>query len=160
MKTSRKYEDESEKLAKPIDIAISAYKKYIPFGLSQSQVDLVIEQYEQLKKKTLNPEPQFKRVASLKYLVEAALTPFQEGAGEAVEYFWKNISDAHLDYQRENKLEKILAQKKIKNRIDYEYVTDMLVIAEKEHLISQDQAERLAQMLASYENSHKNRRTT
>ena len=87
MKTLRNYKDESEKLAKAIDIAIDAFKKFAPFNLSQSQLDSVIENYEEWKKNALNPEPQFKRLASLNYLIQYTFTPFQEGTGEAVEFF-------------------------------------------------------------------------
>ena len=160
MKTSRNYKDESEKLAKAIDIAIDVFKKFAPFGLSQSQLSATIKTYEEWKENALYPEPQFKRLAFLKYLIDSILTPFQEGAGEAVEYFWKKISESNLDYKRENKLEKILAQNKIKNRVEYDYVTDMLVIAKQENLITQEQSMKLAQMLGNYENSNNKRSKT
>ena len=53
MKTLRNYKDESEKLAKAIDIAIDAFKKFAPFNLPQSQLDSVIENYEEWKKKCI-----------------------------------------------------------------------------------------------------------
>jgi hypothetical protein len=154
MKVKRNYKDESEKLAKAIDIAIESFRKFNSFNLTESQVDTVIKAFEERRFFALNPEPQFKKLASLEYLIEETFTPFQDGAGEAVEYFWKKIAEANLDYKRENKLRKILDRGKIKGRIEYEYVTDMIVIAQQENMVTNDEAVQLSEMLATYERSH------
>jgi hypothetical protein len=150
MKARRNYKDESEKLAKAIDIAIDAFNKYRPEKET-------INGYEMWKTMALNPEPPYKKLASLNYLIEYVFTYFQEGGGEIVEYFWKRIAEEELDYKRENKLQKILYQGKIKSRIQYEYIQDIFVVAQQEGMISPAQADQLAQMLERYESGNKKR---
>jgi hypothetical protein len=150
MKVRRNYKAESEKLAKAIDIALDAFHKYYP------EQD-IIKGYEMWKGMALNPEPQYNRLASLDYLIEYVFAYFQEGHGEVVEYFWKRIRQERLDYKRVNKLQEILEQGKIKSRIQYEYVQDIFVVAQQEGMISQADADLLAQMLEKYENGKRNK---
>lgn len=145
MKTRRTYEEESKKLAKAIDIAIDVFAKF------NSEKD-VIKGYETWKNMALHPEPKFRRLASLNYIVDAVFTYFQEGVGEAVELFWRRIGEEGLDYKRENTLQKIFDQKAIKTRIQYEYVQDIFVVAQQQNMITSEQAIELAQMLDRYEN--------
>lgn len=154
MKVQRNYQDESEKLSKAMDIAIESFKKFNPWNLSDSQLNTIIKGFEERKFLALHPKPQFKKLASLKYLIEETLTPFQEGTGEAVEYFWRKVAEAKLDYKRENKLAKILERGKIKGRIEYECVIDRIVVAQQENLITNEEAVRLNQMIADYEARH------
>ena len=78
-------------------------------------------------------------------------TYFQEGSGPTVEYFWQKINEAGLDYVRENKLEKILKRGNIRGRIEYDYVTDMMVVAEQLGMVSKEEAQQLSNMLGAYE---------
>ena len=94
-------------------------------------------------------------MASLKYDIEAVFTYFQEAAGETVEYFWAKLNEAGLDYKRENKLEKILNRGKIKGDIEYNYVTDMLVVAEEVGLTTAVQNAQLNEILGVYESKKK-----
>ncbi|MCH2045126.1 MAG: hypothetical protein MK212_13500 [Saprospiraceae bacterium] len=150
----RNYTDEANKLTKAIDIAIEAHQKYQPDDLTKVQVDQAIAAYKQYKEMALNPAPQFKKIASLKYLIEAVFTYFQEASGKTVEYFWKRIQEENLDYKRENKLLKILKRGKIKGRIEYEYVVDIIVIAEQEKRISTEEVKQLNQMIADFESKY------
>lgn len=148
MKTRRTYEQEAEKLAKAIDIALEVFAK---FHFDKESINGL----HMWKHMALHPEPKFKRIASLNYLVDAVFTYFQGGVGESVEFFWRRIGEEGLDYKRENKLQKILDQGKIRSRIQYEYVQDIFVVAQQENRISPTQADQLAQMLEWYENGKK-----
>ena len=122
MKKKRTYQDEALKLAQAIDIAIEAFKVECPKEFEKSHQEHFISCYTDWKEKCLNPEPQFKNLTSLKYSINDVFTYFQEGTGKTVEYFWKRIKEEGLEYERENKLEKILKRGIIKGRIEYDYV--------------------------------------
>ena len=117
---------------------------------------MVTSNLEKDKFRRIDAEQKIKTLASLKYDIKAVFTYFQEGAGETVEYFWNKICEANLDYKRENKLEKILNRGKIRGRIEYEYVTDMIVVAEQVGMTSEEETKRLSEMLGEYESKKKN----
>jgi hypothetical protein len=103
MKVRRTYEQEREKSLKAIDIALDAFKK-CNTGLSPDQIEMMIKGYNDFKALAENPEPQFRRVASMDSLKDIILTYFQEGSGEVVEYFWKEI-EAVAAYEKKTTVE-------------------------------------------------------
>ena len=149
--SKKNYEDEAIKLSKAADIAIESFEKFPPEIWSKEVLNHVISCYTEWKYNALNPEPQFKRIASLKYNIENVFTYFQESAGKEVEYFWQQIQKQNLDYIREDKLAKVIKCGKIKNRIEFEYVTDIIVHAEQENRITNDEAKQLGKMLYEFE---------
>lgn len=155
MKKKRTYQEEANKLAAAIDIAIGAFKTECPADFDSSHQEHVISCYADYKEKCLNPEPQFRNLTSLKYLINDVFTYFQEGTGKTVEYFWCRIKEVGLDYIRENRLEKILNRGKIKGRIEYEYVTDMIMVAEQVGLITNEESITLSTMIGEYESRTK-----
>ena len=158
MRVTKKYEEEVEKLVKAIDIATEAYEKFKPSEYTDGQMTLVTMGLNQFKQLALNPEPQYKKLASLKCLISDFLIPFQEGVGKHVEYFWNKVAEERLGYKRENKMEKILARGKIKDRIEYDYVIDSWILAQQSNLINEQQAALLSDMVSIFEN--RKRRTT
>jgi hypothetical protein len=158
MRVSKRYEEEVKKLVKAIDISTEAYEKFKPLNYTEGQLHVISLGSKQNRELALNPEPQYRKLASLKYLIEAVLTPFQEGVGKHVEYFWKRVAEERLGYQRENKLENILSRGKIKGRIEYDYVIDSLVVAQQTNVINEQQAAQLSGMIADFEK--RKRRTT
>ena len=155
MKKKRTYEDEANKLATAIDIAIEAFNVECPPDFERSHQEHTISCYANWKESCLNPEPQFRNLASLRYSINNVFTYFQEGKGKTVEYFWKKINEAKLDYKRENKLEKVLNRGKIKGRVEYEYVTDMIVVSEQVGMTSKEETIKLSDMLGEYESRNK-----
>ena len=149
--SKRNYEEEAMKLSKAIDIAIESYEKFPPDYWSKEELNHVINCYKEYKDLALNPESNFKKIASLNYLIKDVFTSFQESAGKEVEYFWQQIEKHKLNYIREDKLEKIIKRGKIKSRIDFEYVTDIIVPAEQENRITNDEAKKLGKMLNEFE---------
>jgi hypothetical protein len=145
------YQSEALRLSKAIDIAINAVKTHPPKGFGQTNIDQVLSSYEHFRQMTLNPQPQFRKIASLKYLVEEVFTYFQESTGDAVEYFWTEIDKEKLGYIREDKLRKILDRGKIRGRIEFDYAIDILLVAKQTGRITFDEAGKLSDYIGDYE---------
>ena len=158
MKKKQSYQEEVDKLLKVIDISIDAYKTYPSQGWTPDIINMVTTNLKKDKIRILEAEPKFRTLTSLKYDIEAVFTFFQEGTGETVEYFWRRLKECGLDYKRENKLEKILKRGKIRGRIEYDYVTDMIVVAEQVGLTTKTETAKLSDMLRAYELKRKNKR--
>ncbi|GEP50680.1 hypothetical protein FNO01nite_13520 [Flavobacterium noncentrifugens] len=146
MKIRKNYNDEVIKLSKAIDIAVRAFDKS-----DLKDKDWIIQCYKEWQRRLFDRDDFFKKMASLKYDIEHVFTYFQEGAGKEVEYFWKELERQKLDYQREDKLRKILDRGKIRGRIEFEYVTDVIVPAEQEKRITEEEAKQLGKMLYDFE---------
>ncbi|MNR22280.1 hypothetical protein D3C85_1392240 [compost metagenome] len=155
MKQRADYETEALKLSKAADIAIDAFKKFPPKDWNEETLLHIQNCYLEWKDNALYPEPKYKKIASLKYVIERIFTIFNEGSGDFVEYFWKEIKKQNLDYVREDKLWKVLKRGKINNRIEYEYVIDIIVPAEQENRITNEEAKLLSQMIGLFENKKK-----
>ncbi len=154
--TERKsYQEEAERLAKAIDIAIDAFKTHLPKEWEEKHLHHTVSCYREWKENALYPHPQFKKIASLKYQIEDVLTYFQEASGATVEYFWKHIQDAGLDYVRENKLKKILMRGKIRGRIEYEYIMDMVLVAEQIGFTTPAESQKLNELIHQFESKNK-----
>lgn len=151
MPRTRTYEEEANKLAVAIDIAVEAFQNECPANFTAQHQAHFIKTYKEWKENSLNPEPQFKKLASLKYIVNDVFTYFHEGTGPTVEYFWKRIAEENLDYTRENRLKKILERGNIKGRIEFDYVIDMFVVAQQNGMITKDEALQLNDMLQKFE---------
>ena len=145
------YETEAIKLAKAIDIAIDSFNKYPPKDSKKENLDHIISVYYEWKDSILNPEPKYKKIASLKYSVQDVFTYFQEALGETVEYFWRQIAKENLGYIREDKLRKILIRGKIKGRIEYELAIDSVVVAEQDGRITEQESKQLSKIIEEFE---------
>jgi hypothetical protein len=148
---------EAEKVARAIDIAIESFSKYPPNDFNEAHVNQFIKVYKDYKEKALNPLPQYRKLASLKYIVNDILIFFQESKGEAVESFWKKIHEENIGYKREDKLRKILDRGKIRGRIEYELAVDSIVAAEQEGRITKEDACLLGELIGEFEFGRKNK---
>jgi len=79
------------------------------------------------------------------------LTYFQEGVGEGITYFWQQVEKEKLGYVREDKLRKIMSKSRLKNREEYECLTDVLVAAGQEGRLTTQQAQQLSEMIGEFE---------
>lgn len=152
------YNAEAIKLANAIDIAVDAFSKYPPKNFTKEHIAHVVSLHHEWKNAVLNPEPKFKNITSLKYDIQNVFTFFQEGSGETVEYFWRQIKNENLDYVREDKLRKIIERGKIKGQIEFDLVTDSLIPAEQEGQITKMEALQLSNMIREFENKIKTRK--
>lgn len=153
----KSYQNEVEKLFKAIDLSIEAYNKYPPKDWTPDIVKTVTTHLEGHKNRILNAEKKFQTLRSLKYDIDAVFTFFQEGSGEAVAYFWKRIEEEGLDYERVNKLEKILNRGKIKEIVEYDYVIDIMLVAEQKQWITVEELKKLNQLIGEYESKRKSK---
>jgi|TARA_R110000823_G_C15657709_1_gene471688 hypothetical protein len=144
--SKKKYEDEAIKLSKVIDIAIDSFEKF-----NVENKDWFIKVYSEWKERILNPEIKFKTIASLKYDIADVFTMFNESTGKEIEYFWEQIKMQNLEYKREDKLNKILNRGKIRGKIEFDYITDIIVPAEQENRITKVEAKKLGEMLYEFE---------
>lgn len=149
--TKKSYDEEAIKFSKVIDIAMETFEKFPPEIWSEEVLHHVKNTHIEWKKMALNPQPIFKRITSLNYLLNDFLIYFQENNGKDVEYFWKEIKTQNLNYVREDKLGKIMKRGKINNRIEFEYATDIIVVAEQEKRITEGEAKKLAEMIGEFE---------
>ena len=145
------YTEQARGLSEAIDIAIESIKRFPPKGFDTNHLNHFVNTYLELKHKILTPDPQYKNAHSPSYLKNDVLTYFQEGTGDAIHYFWKQIKDRNLGYKRENKLTKILKRQKINNQIEYDFITDVLVPYQQEGLISESDLNRLNEMTLVFE---------
>ncbi len=90
-------------------------------------------------------------MASLKISTSEVFTFFDESSGETVNFFWKRIRESGLGFQRKDKLQKIFKQGKIRDDIEFDYVTDIMVAAKQDGTITREQAALLGEMLGAYE---------
>jgi hypothetical protein len=111
--------------------------------------------YAEWKYSALNPAPEYRKIVSLNYRTQDALTFFQEGTGQAVDYFWKRIAAEELGYERVNRLRKVLDRGRIKGRMEYDQVTDSFIAAQQEGRITEEEAGKLAGMLGDFEERNK-----
>ncbi|MBF4494234.1 hypothetical protein IRZ83_13390 [Flavobacterium sp. JLP] len=155
---TEKYKIAAENLAKAADIAITVFQKFPPQGWKEhyvskekKQITHFIDLYKEWKHNFLNPQPKFATMQSLKYDIDSIFTYFQEGHGNCVEEFWKEIKSQNLPYKRENKMVKILKRKKIKDINEYDFVIDVIVPYEQEGLITHDQVTLLNDFIAQFE---------
>jgi len=145
------YKEQANALSEAIDIAIDSVKKFPPKGFDETHLNHFITTYLEFKNNALNPEPQYRNSQSLAYIKSDVFTYFQEGSGDAVNDFWKQVGERNLGFLRENKLVKILKREKIKNRIEYDFLIDVIVPYQQEGLINAAEAKQLAKMLAEFE---------
>lgn len=156
MKTKKDYQTEAEKLAKAIDIAIESYTSVPPEEWDTVVLKMMTKTHREWKENALNPDPPFRNLKSLQFLVDSVFTFFNEGNGPTVELFWKKLKEVELDYPREDRLGKVLKRDKIKSRSEYNLVTDMMVGAHQTGRISEKEFKRLSEMIDEFERSNGN----
>ena len=151
MKQKRDYTTEATRLAKAIDIAVEAFTKHPPKDMTEAFIQHTIKCYLEWKENALNPEPRFKALASLKYIITDTFAYFNEASGTDVEYFWQQLQEQQLGYERVDRLSNILERGKIKGRAEHEFAVDVIVPYQQMGKITQDQASALSAMIGEYE---------
>jgi hypothetical protein len=145
------YDDLSTLVARVIDLAVEAVTKFPPNGFAAADVEHFIRVYNQHKHETLNPLPQFRKVASANQTMKDILIFFQESNGQAVNYFWEQISQAAIPIKRENKMAKILKRKRIKDRAEFDFLIDVLVPYQQGGMLTEEDVKKVNQMISEFE---------
>jgi len=146
-----KYNEAVNTLIIATEIAIRSFKNFPPSIWYKNTLNDVLNTYHEFKMNIENAEPEFRNLKSLKYKEEDVFTYFQEGHGQCVEEFWKEIKAQDLPYKRENKMLKILKRKKINNIHEYDFVVDVIVPYEQEGLINHEEVILLNNLIAQFE---------
>jgi hypothetical protein len=76
---------------------------------------------------------------------------FQESNGQAVNYFWEQISQAAIPIKRENKMAKILKRKRIKDRAEFDFLIDVLVPYQQGGMLTEEDVKKVNQMISEFE---------
>jgi len=150
------YQERADRLTKTIDIAETVIK--LSDTLSEDRRSRMLQWGQQVKHMALNPEPQFKRLASLKYLENDFLTYWNEASGPDVERFWLTVGNSGIDFERKDILKAILTRRRIRDIHEYDYVIDSIVVAEQLGKINVEQVVELNKYLGEFEerNASKN----
>ncbi|MCD9014603.1 hypothetical protein [Parachryseolinea silvisoli] len=148
---SAKYEAEVQALIRMAEIAIDAFKKFPHKDWPDKDVKQFIHVYTEEREGLLNRPLQYRNLKSLCYTRQDMLIYFQEGAGEAVNYFWEQVKLENLGIKRENKMAKILKRGRIKDQIEYDFVIDVLVPYQQEGLITESGVVKINEMIAAFE---------
>jgi hypothetical protein len=150
MTTKRQtYQERAVRLAKTIDIA----EKVIidSKSLDKKTRTHFLKWGREIKHIVLNPEPQFKKVASLKYLEDDFLIYWNEADGEDIEKFWTELYKNGIDFERKDTLRAVLKRKRIKDIHEYDNVIDNIVVAEQIGRIDKNQVKELNQLIEEFE---------
>ena len=92
-----------------------------------------------IKNLVQHPEPQHKNVKSVQSLENDFLTWWNEGYGSEVELFWMELKKAGLNYERRDILKEVLKRKKIRDREEYDFMVDSIVISKENGRINNDE---------------------
>ena len=143
------YQERAERLAKTIDIA----EKVIVDSKSFDEKTRThfLKWGQEIKHMALNPEPQFKKVASLKYLENDFLIYWNEADGEDIEKFWIELYKNGIDFERKDTIQAVLKRKRIKDIPEYDSVIDNIVVAEQIGRIDKSQVKELNQLIGEFE---------
>jgi hypothetical protein len=146
------YEQKASQLISMVNIALDALNRYPPHHLGVEGVGLMIKFYQSEKEALLNTEPKNRNLKSLKITENDILTFFQEGRGEAVEFFWREIKEKRIPLKRQNMLVKIVKRGKIRNRVEFDLVIDLIVSYQQEGLLNESDVDLLNALIAKFEN--------
>lgn len=150
MKNQRlKYEEQAATLAKAVDIAGRVIKESAEFDANLAKQMLNFGAH--VKQSVLNPEPRFKRLASLKQSENEFLTFWNESSGPQVEKFWSLVHENKLGYLRKDVINDVLRRKKIKSIHEFDTVTDNIVVYEQIGRINKQQVIELNNYLGEFE---------
>jgi hypothetical protein len=143
------YQERAERLAKTIDIAEKVIVN--SKSLDEKTINHFINWGREIKHMVLNPQPQFKKVASLKYLENDFLIYWNEANGEDIEKFWTEILKNGIDFERKDTIQAVLKRKRIKNIHEYDSIIDKIVTAEQIGRIDKTQVKELNQLIGEFE---------
>lgn len=147
------YQERAERLAKAVDIAVKIINESDQLG--DDFKTPMFSFCNQVKQMALNPEPQFKKVASIKYLENDFLTYWNESADKEVDKFWNELYKNGIDFKRKDTIQTVLKRGKIKDIHEYDNIVDNIVVAEQIGRINKEQAIELSQMIGDFENQNK-----
>jgi hypothetical protein len=109
--------------------------------------------YVWLKARAVPPyaDPVNANLRGLSGLEDIFFTEWNEGSGEDVERFWQLVAERGLPFQRRDIVRQVLARGRINSEMEYQTVTDAIVIQEQLGRITPAEADKLGGMLGQFE---------
>jgi hypothetical protein len=147
------YEDRAIRLAKAVDIALQIIDQSNDISVDLKKA--MISFSEETKYMALNPKPQFKKVASIKYLESDFLTYWNESIDNHVDEFWNELYKNNIDFERKDTIQKVLKRGKIKDIHEFNNIIDNIVVAEQIGRINKEQVIELNNMIGDFEDRSK-----
>jgi hypothetical protein len=144
-----KYDEQAHRLAKAIDIAAEVVRESTDFNDQLKKAMLDFGKAE--KRLILFPEQRFRKIASLKQTESDFFTFWNEASGRDVEKFWTRILESNLGFVRRDTFHDVLKRRKIKNRSEFDVITDNIVVYQQTGRISQEQVIELNKYLGEFE---------
>jgi hypothetical protein len=147
VRKSAKYLARARAFAEAVDIAV-ALRSAPPWDDPN-----LVEQYLWFKVRALPPypDPACANLQGLAQLEHIFFTEWNEGSGEYIERFWQLVAERGLPFERKDIVRAVLNRGRIRNEVEYQTITDSIVIQQQIGKISRKEADRLSVMLAQFE---------
>ncbi len=146
-----KYDLEAESVSRIIDIAIDSIRKNPPDEFEQHHIELFVNGYQDYKSKVENPAPEYHNLKSLKSIRNDILIYFQEGCGDAVEEFWREIKTNKIRVVRANQFAKIIKRGKIRNHTEYDTIIDLYNSYVEDNMLSAKDIDKINYLISDFE---------
>ena len=144
---SAKYLARAQTFAAAVDIALEI--RAMPQWADQQAV----EHYVWLKARAVPPyaDPVNANLRGLAQLEDIFFTEWNEGSGEDIERFWQLVAERGLPFQRRDIVREVLARGRINSEMEYQTVTDAIVIQQQLGRITPAEADKLGKLLGQFE---------
>jgi hypothetical protein len=143
---SAKYLARASAFAEAVDLAV-AIRSAPPWEDKRD-----VEHYLWCKERAVPPykDPVNANLRGLAELENIFFTPWNEGSGEDVERFWQLVAERGLPFERKDIVRDALNRGRINNEMEYQTITDAIVIQQQMGKISAAEAGRLDKMLVQF----------
>ena len=112
----------------------------------------MVEHFLWCKERAVPPynDPVNANLRGLAQLEDIFFTSWNEESGEDVERFWQLVAERGLPFERKDIVRDALNRGRINNEMEYQTVTDSIVIQQQMGKITAAEAERLDKMLGQF----------
>jgi hypothetical protein len=144
---SAKYLERAKAFAEAVDLALEIR------ATPQWQDQGLVEHYHWLKARAVPPyaDPACANLRGLAQLENIFFTEWNEDSGAHVERFWQRVAERGLPFQRRSMVREVLARGRINSEMEYQTITDAIVIERQMGRVSPAEADKLGRMLGQFE---------
>src|SRR6185436_13750663 len=143
---SAKYLARAQAFCEAVDLAV-AIRSAPPYEDKRD-----VEHYLWCKERAVPPykDPVIANLRGLAELEIIFFTSWNEGSGEDVERFWQLVAERGLPFERKDIVRATLNRGRINSEMEYQTITDSIVIQQQIGKISAAEADRLDKMLGQF----------
>jgi hypothetical protein len=144
---SAKYLARARAFAEAVDIAMELR------ATPPSKDRHLFDWYIWLRARAVPPyaDPVNANLRGLAQLEDIFFTEWNEGSGEDVERFWRLVAERGLPFERRDIVREILSRGRINNEMEFQTITDAIVIQAQLGRISPAEADKLGKILERFE---------